>query len=117
MLDILLNNFNILAECGPFNAEEFEIISFFYKAFLFGTPAIVILLCTVDIASAVIAQDDGAIKKAQNKAVKRLIAGVIVFFIPVFLNVVLGMSYTVTDYSGKTSKLDLGKDCVTKLGN
>ena len=113
----MLDFFNILATCGPFSAEEFEMLSWFYKGILFATPAVVLALCTVDMASAVIAQDDSAIKKAQGKSIKRLIAGLVVFFIPIFLNLALGMNYTVTDYNGKEHKLSLGKECVTAFKN
>lgn len=111
MLDFVINNFNVLAECGLFSKAEFDLVSRVYKAILFSVPAIVVLLCTIDIAKAVMAQDDNAIKKAQSSAIKRLIAGVIVFFIPVLLNLFLGMNYTDDD----GNKIDLGKNCVTKI--
>ena len=111
MLSFIINNFQILAECGLFSAKEFDLVSRLYKAFLFATPAIVLALCTVDIAKAVMAQDDNAIKQAQGRALKRLIAGVIVFFIPVILNLMLGMNYTDDD----GNPIDLGKKCVTDV--
>ena len=107
--------FNILAACGPFNKDEFEVVSYAYKAILFATPAVVLALCTADIAKAVIAQDDNALKKAQGAALKRLIAGVIVFFVPIIINLFLGLNYTVKDYYGNESKFDLGKKCVNQL--
>lgn len=111
MLDFLINNFQTLAECGLFSKAEFDLVSRIYKAFLFATPAVVLALCTVDMAKAVMAQDDSAIKKAQGRAIKRLIAGVIVFFIPVLLNLMLGMKYT----DSKGEPIDLGKKCVTDV--
>ena len=111
MLDFVINNIQILAQCGLFSAKEFELVSRIYKAFLFSTPAIVLALCTVDIAKAVMAQDDNAMKKAQGRALKRLIAGVVVFFIPVILNLILGMNYTDDD----GNPINLGKECVTDV--
>lgn len=49
-------------------------------------PVILILLVTIDITKAVMANDDSAMKKAQNIAVKRLIAGLIVFFVPIIVD-------------------------------
>ena len=119
MIDLLFNNFNILASgCGPFNEAEFKLISSVYHFFFYSTPAVVIALCTVDIAKAAISQDDNAMKKAQGNALKRLIAGVIVFFIPVLLNLILGMNYATYDENGKQiGKVDLGqKECISKAG-
>ena len=113
MLDFIINNFNILAqaECGLFSVKEFEYVSGAYKAILVIIPSLVIVLCTIDIAKAVVAQDDNAIKKAQSSAIKRIVAGVIVFFIPVVLNLILGIKYT--DNHG--NRLDLGKECVSDV--
>ncbi len=111
----MLDFFNILAQCGPFNEREFEFVSIAYKSILLIVPAIVIVLCTIDIASAVVAQDDNGIKTAQNKALKRIIAGAIVFFIPVLLNIFLGINYKVTNSKGETENLSLGRECVEKV--
>lgn len=116
MINAVIDNFNILAQCGPFSAEEFELVSFVYKGILFAAPALVLALCIVDMAKAVMAQDDGEIKKAQGRAVKRIIAGVAIFFVPLLINLFLGMTYEITDADGKTTNFSLGKDCYTQAG-
>ena len=108
MMDFLVNNFYLLAKCTLFSSKEYEIIHGFYISMLFATPAVVLALCTVDIAKAVIAQDDNAIKKAQNNAIKRIIAGVIMFFIPVLLNLILGTL---------SEDINLGGTCVSKVSD
>lgn len=110
MLDFLFNNIFLL-KCDLFSAAEYKLISEVYHAFLLIVPAFVVVLCTVDIAKAVIAQDDSAIKKAQGNAIKRIIAGVILFFIPIILNLILSAIDT-----GKL-EIDLGSACVEKIAN
>ena len=49
-------------------------------------PAILILLLSIDIGKAVIAGSDDDIKRAQRIALKRIIASIIVFFVPIVVN-------------------------------
>ena len=56
--------------------------------------AIAITLGTVDIAKAVIASKEDEMKKAQKTFVKRIIACVVIFLVPTFINIVIKMSYT-----------------------
>lgn len=49
-------------------------------------PAILVLLISIDIGKAVIANSDEDIKKAQSIAIRRIIAGVVIFFIPIIVN-------------------------------
>ncbi len=90
MVQYIIKNINILAECGIFNPSMYNLLSDWYQWILISVPIIVVVLCTVDIAKAVIAQDDKEIKKAQASVLKRLIIGVIIFFIPIILNLLLG---------------------------
>lgn len=107
MLNFLINNFDILkAKCTLFSPAEYELIHDIYWWILLIIPAVVVALCTVDIAKAVIAQDDNAVKKAQGNAIKRIIAGVVMFFIPVILNLILGTL---------SGDIDLGGACVTEI--
>ena len=65
-------------------------------------PAIIIVLGTLDFFKAVTAGKEDEIKKAQRTFVKRVIAGVIVFLVPVLMNVIIyianiaweGLGYT-----------------------
>lgn len=108
MIDFIINNFDLLAaaKCTLFSPEEYKIIHKFYVIILIATPIAVLALCTVDMAQAVIAQDDSGIKKAQGRAIKRIIAGVALFFIPVLLNVVLG---------ALSGDINFGGTCVSEI--
>lgn len=90
MKNFIINNVNILDECGLFNKEMYDILSDWYGYILIAIPILVIVLCMTDIAKAVMAQDEKAVKEAQSRALKRLIIGVIIFFIPILVNVLIG---------------------------
>lgn len=55
-------------------------------------PIIVIGLGMLDLAKAVIASKEDEMKKAQKTFVKRLILGVLFFFIPVFVNIIMWLA-------------------------
>lgn len=70
-------------------------------------PIILVVMGTIDIARAVIAQDDGALKKQAMTFAKRCIAGVLVFFVP---SITLAIFNLVDGFSETKSKYE---NCVT----
>lgn len=66
-------------------------------------PILVIVLGTFDLAQAVIASKEDEMKKAQTTFIKRLILGLVVFFIPVVVNVVMWLADIVWDGMGYTT--------------
>lgn len=67
-------------------------------------PVVLIILGMIDMLQAVIASDEKAMKSCQNKFVKRILASVIIFFVPVIVD----FSFT------SLAKLDLEyTDCWT----
>lgn len=64
-------------------------------------PILIIILGVLDIAKAVVASKEDEMKKAQETFIKRLIAGLAVFFVPFFVKVVMGLAdyaWSGTDY-------------------
>ncbi len=61
------------------------------KIISYIVPVILILLMTIDIAKAVIASDDNQMKKAQNLAIKRIVWGIVIFFVPIVVNAVFSL--------------------------
>lgn len=55
-------------------------------------PILVITLGTLDFAKAVLAGKEDEMKKAQNTFVRRLIAGVAVFFVPLLVDIVMELA-------------------------
>ena len=54
-------------------------------------PTIAIVLGSLDFAKAVVTSDEESMKKAQNKFLKRIIAAVALFFVPLLTQVLLGL--------------------------
>lgn len=55
-------------------------------------PVLIIGLGMLDLAKAVIASKEDEMKKAQQTFVKRLILGVVFFFIPVFVDIIMWLA-------------------------
>lgn len=89
MMDFIINNVNLLYDCTLLGQELTDILVEVFNWIMIAIPALTIVLCTVDISQAVIAQDDKAIKNAQSKCIKRILIGVAIFFVPMLLNILL----------------------------
>ena len=66
-------------------------------------PILIILLGSLDFAKAVVAAKEDEMKKAQKTFVRRLIAGVAVFFAPVIVNLIMQLADIVWEGLGYTS--------------
>lgn len=55
-------------------------------------PILIILLGTLDFAKAVLAGKEDNMRKAQSTFIKRVIAGVVVFFIPTLVDIIMGLA-------------------------
>lgn len=54
-------------------------------------PTIAIILGSIDFGKAIVTSDEENMKKAQNKFVKRMIAAIALFFVPLLTQVLLGL--------------------------
>lgn len=65
-------------------------------------PALVIVFTTIDLFKAVMAGKEDEMKKAQSTAIKRVIAAVAIFLVPIMINIIMyladiawqGLDYT-----------------------
>lgn len=57
----------------------------------FGIPILLIVFGSIDLGKAVMSSDDKEIKGATGKLIKRIIAGIVVFFIPFLVNLVMSL--------------------------
>ena len=55
-------------------------------------PALVIVLGMIDLAKAVIASKEDEMKKAQATMIKRIIVGVVIFFVPIIIKAILQLA-------------------------
>ena len=84
ILGIFISDCNILGDLTPVLQDIYRIVQI-------GVPILVILLCSVDVARAVIAQDEKDMQAAISHSVKRVIIGLAVFFVPIILDVLLDL--------------------------
>ena len=80
-----------------------EVLQLALKIIRIVAPILLIIFATVDFSQAVISQDKDIMKKAVSKVIKRAIAAIAVFFIPLLVSLLLNMpgvsDYTSTDPS------------------
>lgn len=74
-------------------------------------PLIIIVLGMVDFGKAVISSDDKAINKAASTLIRRIVAGVIVFFIPTIVLTLLNI-IDITDGIEDTSRFEACTKCI-----
>lgn len=99
MFDFIINSLNFLAASLPSTADcsllgkDFQkILNEVFEWLQLATPCLVILLCSIDLAQAVIAQDEKSMQAALPKVVKRVGIGVAIFFLPILLDFILKMA-------------------------
>ncbi len=63
-----------------------ELIDDLFYVIQISIPVIVIILSTIDYVSALLAQDADKVKQATRKMMKRVMIGLIIFFLPMFLD-------------------------------
>lgn len=99
MLDFVINSVNMLAisfpsasDCSILGTSFTQILNDVFMWVQISVPCLVIVLCTVDLVKAVIAQDDKNMQAALSNTVKRVCIGVAIFFVPTLLNFLLAMA-------------------------
>ena len=89
-----------------FDSSIMEIINDILKDPRYIVPALILLLGTLDFLKAVMASKEDEMKKAQRTFIKRIIIGVAVFLVPVFMNAIIwlanlawkGLGYTTCNF-------------------
>ena len=81
---------NILADACNGLKSIVMIVRFILNIIQWVVPIILIVLGTIDLVKAVIAGKDDDIKKHQQTLIKRIIAAVIVFLIPMLVSILMG---------------------------
>ena len=70
--------------------QVFVIVQFILKVIQWVAPVILIVIGSIDMVKAIIAGKEDEIKKHQQTLIKRLIAAVIIFLIPLLVSIILG---------------------------
>ena len=98
--DRCLSDYNkcIEEQCGDIfgNKNDEESLAYLINKVLMYVriivPILIIVLGMIDLAKAVIASKEDEMRKAQKTFVKRLIIGVVVFFVPVLVNLLMSFA-------------------------
>ena len=73
------------------SARIWQLVGQVINIIQFAVPVIIILLGTIDLGKAVMAGEDKEIKAAQGMFIRRLIYGVVVFFVVFIVKTVFGL--------------------------
>ena len=87
---ILEDTVNGVDVCGELGFVV-SIVSFILTIIQWAVPIILIIIGTIDLVKAVMAGKDDDIKKNQSVLIKRVVAAIIVFLVPLIVSVVMGL--------------------------
>ena len=80
---------DVLLSGGSDETTIADILKVIVNIVKFIVPVIFVVMGSIDFIQAIFAQDDGGMKKAQGRFIKRLIIAVVIFLIPYALKMVL----------------------------
>lgn len=83
----------IINSCsGTLGPGVVKILNWVYSGVLVATPVLVVVFSMKDLLTAVTGGKEDEMKKAQATMVKRIIIGVVIFFIPIILKSILKLA-------------------------
>ncbi len=77
-------------------------------------PLLIIIMGTIDVAKAMVANSSDDLQKNIKVLVKRVIAGVVIFFIPTMVATAFGL---IENYAGVELKFRQCTNCLLRTGN
>lgn len=84
---------DIIDDCsGTLGSGVTKFLTYLYKGMYFAVPALTVVLIVKDMVVAVGSGKEEDMKKATSTAVKRLVIGLVIFFIPLIINLILKYS-------------------------
>ena len=106
-----------------FNVEEFctqlksvvQIVGYILLVFKIAIPLLIIALGIFDFGKAVIAEKEDEIKKQTKRLIYRVIAGIVIFFIPHLVLWIFGAF--VDDYSSEAESFKTCENCFLYPGS
>ena len=82
--------FTLLSFCES-SAEIWQLVGKIINIIKIVIPIIIVILAMLDLGKAVMAGEEKQIKEAQSNAVKRIIVGIIIMFVPTIVNLILDL--------------------------
>jgi len=91
LINIMNTAFDTLCGTGGTGRVIIDFVSTILTVIQIAVPILLIIFGSFDLAKAVMAGKEDEIKKSQGTFIKRAIAAIIVFFVPIVVNIVLGL--------------------------
>ena len=95
------------------SASIFQMVGKFLSIIKIIIPVLLVVLGAIDILKAVISSDDKAIKNSVMTLLKRIIAGILVYFVPVFIS---GVFSLLPEFRENEDDYNVCRACITKPG-
>ena len=83
--------FLVLDGCSVLSPGQQEALQYVWTAIRVVTPILLVVLITKDMVQAVMAGEEKQMKEAQSNAIKRIVIGIIIMFVPTIVNLILDL--------------------------
>lgn len=93
------------------SANIWQVVGYVLLVFKIVIPILLIIWGMLDLGKAVVAAKDDEIKKATKSLAMRAISGIIIFFIPTIVSVIMGLVSNFSDAVGED--WDICRSCIT----
>jgi hypothetical protein len=98
--------------CDDFTTDDgVNIVSDLFNIIMIIGPILALVLGGLDFAKATLASDESALKKAGTKFGKRIIAAILLFLLPLIINLILGITFNAGVFEGME---DVPAICLTQ---
>lgn len=94
-------------------APIMQFVGYVMLGFKIIIPLLLLVLGSFELGKAIVSQKDDEIKGATTKLVKKLVAGIIIFFIPTLIGLVFGLVSGFSDDADVQREYEICKDCIT----
>ncbi|MBO4600784.1 MAG: hypothetical protein J5634_00945 [Bacilli bacterium] len=91
------------------SADIWSLVGKILFVFKIVIPLLLIIFGMIDLGKAVISAEEKAIKNATNSIIRRLIAAVVIFFVPTIIGAIFGL---ISDFDEQKKDYDLCKSCL-----
>jgi hypothetical protein len=81
----------VLDGCSVLSPGQQEALQYVWTAIRVVTPILLVVLITKDMVQAVMAGEEKQMKEAQSNAIKRIVIGIIIMFVPTIVNLILDL--------------------------
>lgn len=76
---------------GILTPGAYQILQDALNVIRIAVPMLLIVLGSVDLGTAVVSEDKDSLKKATSRLIKRCLAAIVIFFIPLIVNVLINL--------------------------